>query len=150
VIAQLQARLRRVTGSGAYIAQIDGLRFFAILPVVMFHLASRSWRAFSPIADPTAADESLIAIQYRLWPANAGVELFFVISGVILWWRTRRTFQLRLWPKRMSRPSIVMRHRDLGVIAAPLLLISIVTGTMMTDRGAEVALARAALEALAR
>lgn len=60
--------------------------------------------------------------------------LFFVISGVILWWRTRKTFQLRLWPKRMSRPSIVMHHRDLGIIAAPLLLISIVTGTMMIFR----------------
>jgi len=60
--------------------------------------------------------------------------LFFVISGTILWWRTRKTFQLRLWPKRMSRPSIVMHHRDLGIIAAPLLLISIVTGTMMIFR----------------
>ena len=60
--------------------------------------------------------------------------LFFVISGAILWWRTRKTFQLRLWPKRMSRPSIVMHHRDLGIIAAPLLLISIVTGTMMIFR----------------
>lgn len=60
--------------------------------------------------------------------------LFFVISGAILWWRTRKTFQLRLWPKRMSRPSIVMHHRDLGIIAAPLLLISIATGTMMIFR----------------
>ena len=60
--------------------------------------------------------------------------LFFVISGVILWWRTRRTFQLRLWPKRMSRPAILMHHRDLGVMVAPLLLISIVTGTMMIFR----------------
>jgi uncharacterized iron-regulated membrane protein len=57
--------------------------------------------------------------------------LFFVISGVILWWRTRRTFQVRLWPKRMSRPAIVMHHRDLGVVAAPLLLLSVVTGTML-------------------
>lgn len=60
--------------------------------------------------------------------------LFFVVSGVILWWRTRRTFQLRLWPKRMSRPSILMHHRDLGVVVAPLLLISIITGTMMIFR----------------
>lgn len=60
--------------------------------------------------------------------------LFFVVSGVILWWRTRRTFQFRLWPKRMSRPSILMHHRDLGVVVAPLLLISIVTGTMMIFR----------------
>lgn len=60
--------------------------------------------------------------------------LFFVISGAILWWRTRKTFQFRLWPKRMSRPAIVMHHRDLGIIAAPLLLISIITGTMMIFR----------------
>lgn len=60
--------------------------------------------------------------------------LFFIISGAILWWRTRRTFQLRLWPKRMSRPSVVMHHRDLGIIVAPLLLISVVTGTMMIFR----------------
>lgn len=60
--------------------------------------------------------------------------LFFVISGAILWWRTRKTFQFRLWPKRMSRPAIVMHHRDLGIIAAPLLLISVVTGTMMIFR----------------
>lgn len=60
--------------------------------------------------------------------------LFFVVSGIILWWRTRKTFQLRLWPKRMSRPAIVMHHRDLGVITAPLLLIAIITGTMMIFR----------------
>ncbi|WP_447766204.1 PepSY-associated TM helix domain-containing protein [Sphingopyxis panaciterrae] len=60
--------------------------------------------------------------------------LFFVVSGIILWWRTRRTFQLRLWPKRMSRPAIVMHHRDLGIVVAPLLLLSIVTGTMMIFR----------------
>ena len=60
--------------------------------------------------------------------------LFFVISGAILWWRTRKTFHLRLWPKRLSRPSIMWQHRDLGIIVAPLLLISIVTGTMMIFR----------------
>lgn len=57
--------------------------------------------------------------------------LFFVISGAILWWRTRRTFRFRLWPKRLSRPMIVMQHRDLGIVVAPWLLLSAVTGTMM-------------------
>jgi uncharacterized iron-regulated membrane protein len=60
--------------------------------------------------------------------------LFFVITGVILWWRTRATFKLRLWPKRLTRPAIVMQHRDLGVVVAPLLLLSVVTGTMMIFR----------------
>jgi uncharacterized iron-regulated membrane protein len=57
--------------------------------------------------------------------------LLFVITGVILWWRTRRTFAFRLWPKRLSRPAIVMQHRDLGIVVAPLLLLSALTGTMM-------------------
>lgn len=57
--------------------------------------------------------------------------ILFVVSGAILWWRTRRTFKFRLWPKRLSRPAIVMQHRDLGIVVAPLLLLSVVTGTMM-------------------
>lgn len=57
--------------------------------------------------------------------------LFFVISGAILWWRTRKTFEFRVLPKRMSRPSILRHHRDLGIIVAPLLLLSLFTGVTM-------------------
>lgn len=65
----------------------------------------------------------------------AGIAgLFFVISGLFLWWRTRRTFKFRLWPSRMSRPAIVWQHRDLGIIVAPLLLLSIYTGLTMIFR----------------
>lgn len=60
--------------------------------------------------------------------------LGFVVTGLILWWRTRRTFRLRLLPKRLSRPAIVMHHRDLGVIVAPLLILSALTGAMMVFR----------------
>lgn len=60
--------------------------------------------------------------------------LFFVCSGLILWWRTRRTFEWRLWPARMSRPAIVRHHRDLGVVVAPLLLLSLVTGAVLVFR----------------
>lgn len=59
------------------------------------------------------------------------IGLFFVISGIILWWRTRRTFAFRLWPKRMSRSAILRQHRDLGIVAAPLLLFSMTSGVMM-------------------
>nr|WP_294810277.1 PepSY-associated TM helix domain-containing protein [uncultured Sphingomonas sp.] len=57
--------------------------------------------------------------------------IVFVVTGAILWWRTRRTFNFRLWPRRLSRPAIVMQHRDFGIVMAPLLLLSAVTGTMM-------------------
>ncbi|PNU03257.1 PepSY-associated TM helix domain-containing protein [Novosphingobium guangzhouense] len=60
--------------------------------------------------------------------------LAFVVTGTVLWWRTRRTFELRLLPKRMSRPAIVRHHRDLGVIIAPLLLLSFVTGSVLVFR----------------
>ena len=53
---------------------------------------------------------------------------------MILWWRTRKTFEFRLLPRRLSRPSIVRHHRDLGIVAAPLLVLSMLTGTMMTLR----------------
>lgn len=58
----------------------------------------------------------------------------FVITGAILWWRTRRTFRFRLWPARMTAPAIRMHHRDLGIVFAPLLLLVALTGTMMIFR----------------
>lgn len=60
--------------------------------------------------------------------------LVFIVTGAILWWRTRRTFRFRLWPKRFSRPAILMHHRDLGIVIAPLLLLTVVTGLMMIFR----------------
>lgn len=60
--------------------------------------------------------------------------LFFVVTGVILWWRTRRTFALRLLPKRLSRPAILRHHRDLGIVAAPLLFLSLLTGAILVFR----------------
>lgn len=56
---------------------------------------------------------------------------FFVLSGLILWWRTRRTFVFRLWPARMTRSAIVRHHKDLGVVSAPFLLLSFATGAAM-------------------
>lgn len=55
----------------------------------------------------------------------------FVVTGLILWWRTRATFAPRLLPKRLSRPAILRHHRDLGVISAPLILLAALTGSMM-------------------
>lgn len=62
------------------------------------------------------------------------VGLGFVVSGGILWWRTRRNFKFRLLPKRLSRSSIVRHHRDLGIVVAPLLFLSMLTGSMLALR----------------
>lgn len=57
--------------------------------------------------------------------------LAFSLTGLVLWWRTRKKFRFRLWPSRFTRSAIVRQHRDLGVIAAPLLILSALTGTLM-------------------
>ncbi|BCA62262.1 hypothetical protein HMP09_1496 [Sphingomonas sp. HMP9] len=65
----------------------------------------------------------------------AGVAgLLFVVTGTILWWRTRKTFAFRPLPKRLSRPAIVRHHRDLGIVAAPLLILSLLTGATLVFR----------------
>lgn len=60
--------------------------------------------------------------------------LLFVVTGILLWWKTRKTFVFRLWPARMSRPAIMRHHRDLGVVIAPLLLLSSMTGAVLIFR----------------
>lgn len=74
------------------------------------------------------------------WAAIAG--LGFIITGALLWWRTRRLFRIRPWPKRWSRPALLWHHRDFGVVFAPLLLLTFVTGAAMTLKPVETLLVR--------
>ncbi len=60
------------------------------------------------------------------------VGLVFVITGIILWWPTRRLFTLRAWPTSFKRNAVVWHHRDIGLLAAPVLFVSMLTGVMMT------------------
>jgi uncharacterized iron-regulated membrane protein len=85
----------------------------------------------------------LFDLHHHLFASDAGevvigiaglAGLFFVISGIILWWRTRKTYELRLLPRRMTRPAILRHHRDLGILVAPLLLLVIYTGVTMIFR----------------
>jgi peptidoglycan/LPS O-acetylase OafA/YrhL len=79
-LSRLLSPFRRITGSGAFIAEIDGLRFVAIGSVLLFHLAVglaiKSPEHFTRPPGSLAAD--LVFNGFR------GVELFFVISGFIL------------------------------------------------------------------
>jgi uncharacterized iron-regulated membrane protein len=62
----------------------------------------------------------------------AGVfGLVFVVTGSILWWRSRRAFRWRLLPAKWKPGPIVAHHRDIGIIVAPLLLVSFLTGAGM-------------------
>jgi peptidoglycan/LPS O-acetylase OafA/YrhL len=74
----LLARLSRKTSSGRFLPEIDGLRFFAILLVVLFHIS-----AFLSTNDPS--DFSPGSLLARIADqGSVGVQLFFVISGFIL------------------------------------------------------------------
>jgi peptidoglycan/LPS O-acetylase OafA/YrhL len=90
LLERVSNRLSRVTSSGEFIAEIDGLRFAAIAAVVLHHITAiyldsgarfgpqihipRDWRLLSN-------DSSLIL---GLWQGYFGVHLFFVLSGFVL------------------------------------------------------------------
>jgi uncharacterized iron-regulated membrane protein len=85
----------------------------------------------------------LFDLHHYLWAGETGalvagwvalIGLGFVATGLILWWTRRRTFEFRLWPARMDRPRIIRQHRDFGVVVAPLLTLSLLTGAMLTLR----------------
>lgn len=59
------------------------------------------------------------------------IGLLFLVTGLILWWRSRRAFRLRLLPRQWKPGAIVAHHRDVGMIGSPLLLLSLVTGLLM-------------------
>jgi peptidoglycan/LPS O-acetylase OafA/YrhL len=72
-------RLSRVTSSGRYIPELDGLRFIAITSVFLQHVQQMvAFRLGMPPDAPLDISARLIR-DYRI-----GVELFFVISGFIL------------------------------------------------------------------
>jgi uncharacterized iron-regulated membrane protein len=62
----------------------------------------------------------------------AGIAgILFVLTGLVLWWRGRASFRPTLLPKRFQPGPITKHHHDLGVLAAPLLLLSMTTGVLM-------------------
>lgn len=79
---QFLSKFRRITTSGDFIPEIDGLRFIAIAVVVLFHL--QGWmlhhKAYIILDKPT----DYPVIYWLFKNGWQGVELFFVISGFIL------------------------------------------------------------------
>lgn len=77
----LPAKLTRITSGGKLIREIDGLRFMAILPVLIQHFTERFERNtpinFTPL--PYDGFVSFVAARGFL-----GVYIFFVISGFVL------------------------------------------------------------------
>jgi len=72
---------RRITSTGQFIPEIDGLRFLAIFSVYIYHLAGDVLRHSPSGFAESLASNGLFQVTQIL---NVGVPLFFVISGFIL------------------------------------------------------------------
>ncbi len=77
-LSRFGALFRRVTTSGSYVPQIDGLRLLAILPVLLWHISLRAARSG---ATATPGDQMLMNLIPH---GHIGVTLFFFISGYII------------------------------------------------------------------
>lgn len=75
-------KFQRVTSSGNFIPEIDGLRFIAIASVTLFHVNNYIVEKSNWIINPQ--DKLYKYWNHVLNHGYLGVELFFVISGFIL------------------------------------------------------------------
>jgi peptidoglycan/LPS O-acetylase OafA/YrhL len=80
-LSSLGQRMVRRTSSLAFIPQVDGLRFYAIFAVLIFHCTAY---LMAPEKNPSAAQIASGWFAHISRAGHSGVELFFVISGFIL------------------------------------------------------------------
>lgn len=63
--------------------------------------------------------------------------VLLAVTGLVVWWPARRQFALRnLLPRDGSRRGFLVWHRDLGVVASPILLVLLLSGSGLVFYGA--------------
>ena len=80
IVGRIRQRFRRKSVSTKYRPEIDGLRFFAIIIVVICHTAERVHRLL--LAHGASAEKDKLFLLFSE-PGN-GVLLFYAISGYII------------------------------------------------------------------
>ena len=80
-IDEILKKFARITSSGDFIPEIDGLRFFAVISVILFHINEYILSHCSQTVK-LQAEKSFLNVL--LSQGHYGVPLFFVISGFIL------------------------------------------------------------------
>jgi peptidoglycan/LPS O-acetylase OafA/YrhL len=86
---ELLGRLSRRTTSGRYVPVIDGLRFVAILLVLVFHVSLvldliLGRRTLAPPFGAIWGTSVTTLLGRAVWEMNHGVEVFFAVSGFVL------------------------------------------------------------------
>jgi uncharacterized iron-regulated membrane protein len=85
----------------------------------------------------------LFDLHHHLWMGDVGataggilslIGIGFTVTGLLLWWQARRAFALRLLPEGLSRAQIIRHHRDIGMLTSPMLVLTLLTGAMLTLR----------------
>ena len=79
LLGSVPALLRRPVATGAYRAEIDGLRFIAIAIVMVGHFLERAIRFFPHAATALGGSDTTVFER-----AGLGVYLFFTISGFVI------------------------------------------------------------------
>lgn len=85
-------------------------------------------------------EEWLYDLHHRLLLGNPGLTLvgcaalamiFLLFAGLVSFWPLRRGFRQGLWPRNLARPQLLRSHRNLGLILALPMLMTLVTGAML-------------------
>jgi uncharacterized iron-regulated membrane protein len=116
--------------------------------VAAYHLYLDEGEAFLAIDDHSVIDrwyptDRLMAFLFDLhahfMAGDAGervggvislLGVFLAVTGLVLWWPTRRRFSLRnLLPRDLSPRTLLLWHRDLGMLSAPILLVLLLSGS---------------------
>ena len=85
-------------------------------------------------------EEWLYDLHHRLLLENTGLVIvgfsgmamiLLLVAGVIAFWPLRRGLRLGFWPKSAARASLQITHRNIGIIEALPLLLTLVTGVLL-------------------
>ena len=84
----LYSKLKRDTTSSGFIPEIDGLRFFAIFTVVLFHLNTAVSKelglSLGNVFDQMGGSRVEFSKAWFWVRLDLGVKVFFAISGFVL------------------------------------------------------------------
>ncbi len=100
LLGNVPKQLTRITSSGKYLPAVDGLRFMAIMPVLIQHLSERFIR-YTPLSFAVPVKQDYTA--FLAGRGTIGVFLFFAISGFILGLPFARHFLERRGKLRLGR-----------------------------------------------